>query len=236
MRLTGAIKVSVLALCCAVYSSSAYAQATTKSQSDPRPSAHAAKRTGDISIDGKIDEAAWAAATPIGELTQAVPNEGKAPSEKTEIRILYDDAAIYIGARMFDSMGAKGVKAVLTRRDALLNGGNLTSDEIAFVFDTFRDKNSRNWFQLNPLGVKGDHKDGDTSYDPVWEGASHIDSLGWTAEFRIPFSQLRFSRATEQVWGMQVWRTTDRLNEQDMWAFWRSNEYGGPAYFGTLDG
>jgi hypothetical protein len=128
------------------------------------------------------------------------------------------------------------VKAVLARRDALLNGGNLTSDEIAFVFDTFRDKNSRNWFQLNPLGVKGDHKDGDASYDPVWEGASHIDSLGWTAEFRIPFSQVRFSRATEQVWGMQVWRTTDRLNEQDMWAFWRSNEYGGPAYFGTLDG
>jgi hypothetical protein len=158
------------------------------------------------------------------------------PREKTEIRILYDDAAIYIAARMFDSMGAKGVKAVLARRDALLNGGNLTSDEIAFVFDTFRDKNSRNWFQLNPLGVKGDHKDGDSSYDPVWEGASHIDSIGWTAEFRIPFSQLRFSRATEQLWGMQVWRTTDRLNEQDMWAFWRSNEYGGPAYFGTLDG
>ena len=90
---------------------------------------------------------------------------------------------------------------MLTRRDALLNGGNLTSDEIAFVFDTFRDKNSRNWFELNPLGVKGDHKDGDASYDPVWEGASHIDSLGWTAEFRIPFSQLRFSRATEQIVG-----------------------------------
>ena len=172
MRLTRAIKLSVLTLCCAVYSHSARAQATTKSHSDPRPSAHAAKRTGTISIDGKIDEAAWAAATPIGELTQAFPNEGKAPSEKTEIRFLYDESAIYIGARMYDSMGAKGVKAVLTRRDALLNGGNLTSDGIAFVFDTFRDKNSRSWFQLNPLGVKGDHKDGDTSYDPVWEGAS----------------------------------------------------------------
>jgi hypothetical protein len=230
------IRLSVLALCCAAYSHSARAQATTKSQSDPRPSAHAAKKTGSISIDGKIDEAAWAAATPIGDLTQSYPNEGKAPGEKTEIRVLYDDAAIYIGARMYDSMGAKGVRAVLARRDALLNGGNLTSDKIAFVFDTFRDKNSRNWFELNPLGVKGDHKDGDSSYDPVWEGASNIDSLGWTAEFRIPFSQLRFSRASEQIWGMQVWRTTDRLNEQDMWAFWRSNEYGGPAYFGTLDG
>ena len=237
MRLSGAIKLSVLVLFCAASSHSARAQQTTKSQNDPRPTAHAAKRTGSIIIDGKIDEEAWAAATPIGDLTQSVPNEGKAPSEKTEIRILYDDAAIYIAARMFDSMGSKGVRAVLTRRDELLNGGNsLTSDKIAFVFDTFRDKNSRNWFELNPLGVKGDYKDGDTSFDPVWEGASHIDSLGWTAEFRIPFSQLRFSRDSEQIWGMQVWRTTDRLNEQDMWAFWRGNEYGGPAYFGTLDG
>ncbi|HUQ48326.1 MAG TPA: DUF5916 domain-containing protein [Gemmatimonadaceae bacterium] len=236
MRLPRAIKLSVLALCWALYSTVASAQATTRSHSDPRPAAHAAKRTGPIAVDGRIDESAWAAATPIGELIQSFPNEGKEPSEKTEIRILYDEAAIYIGARMFDSLGPKGVKAVLTRRDALLNGGNLTSDQIAFVFDTFRDKNSRSWFQLNPLGVKGDHKDGDTSYDPVWDGASHIDSLGWTAEFRIPFSQLRFSRATEQVWGMQVWRTTDKKNEQDMWAFWRSNEAGGPAYFGTLDG
>ncbi len=196
-----------------------------------------AKRTGSIVVDGRIDEAAWASTTPIGDLVQSYPIEGKAPSEKTDIRILYDDAAIYIAARMFDSMGQKGVRAVLTRRDALLNGGNsLTSDKIAFVFDPFHDKNSRSWFELNPLGVKGDHKDGDASYDPVWEGASHIDSVGWTAEFRIPFSQLRFSRDARQMWGLQVWRRTDRLNEQDMWAFWRSNEYGGPAYFGTLDG
>jgi hypothetical protein len=84
--------------------------------------------------------------------------------------------------------------------------------------------------------VKGDHQNGDSSYDPVWEGASSIDSLGWIAEFRIPYSQLRFSRDTAQTWGMQVWRTIDRLNEQDMWAFWRSNEAGGPPYFGTLNG
>lgn len=237
MHLNRPLKSTLLAVCCAASTHIAQAQQTTKSQSDPRPTAHAAKRTGSISVDGKVDEAAWAAATPIGDLVQSYPNEGTAPSEKTEIRVLYDEGAIYIAARMFDSMGAKGVHAVLTRRDQLLNGGNsLTSDKIAFVFDPFHDKNSRSWFELNPLGVKGDHKDGDTSYDPVWEGASHIDSLGWTAEFRIPFSQLRFSRDPNQLWGMQVWRTTDRLNEQDMWAFWRSNEAGGPAYFGTLDG
>jgi hypothetical protein len=216
---------------------SATAQQTTRSQSDPRPVAHAAPRQGEVAIDGRLDEAAWAAATPITELSQSAPDEGKPATQRTEIRILYDAAAIYIGARMYDSLGAKGVRSVLARRDQLLNGNNnLTSDKIAFVFDTFRDKNSRTWFELNPDGVKGDHQNGDDSYDPVWEGATAIDSLGWTAEFRIPYSQLHFSRDSDQLWGMQIWRATDRLNEQDMWAFWRNNEYGGPAYFGTLEG
>ncbi|HMG70635.1 MAG TPA: DUF5916 domain-containing protein [Gemmatimonadaceae bacterium] len=213
------------------------AQQTTRSQNDPRPVAQATLRQGEIAIDGRLDDAAWAAAKPITELIQAVPDEAKPPSQKTEIRILYDASAIYIGARMFDSLGAKGVRSALARRDQVMNGdNNLTSDKISFVFDTFRDKNSRSWFELNPDGVKGDHQNGDPSYDPVWEGATKIDSLGWTAEFRIPFSQLRFSRATDQIWGMQIWRTVDRRNEQDMWAFWRSNEFGGPAYFGTLEG
>ena len=124
---------------------------------------------------------------------QSTPDEGKPPSQRTELRILYDAGAIYIGARMYDSLGAKGVRSALARRDQVMNGdNNLTSDEIAVVFDTFRDKNSRTWFELNPAGVKGDHQNGDASYDPVWEGATKIDSLGWTAEFRIPFSQLRF--------------------------------------------
>src|SRR5215210_4912995 len=213
------------------------AQPTTRSQNDPRPVAKAALRAGEVTIDGRIDESAWAAATPITEFVQSSPDEGKPPSQRTEVRILYDASAIYIAARMFDSLGARGVRSVLARRDQVMNGdNNITSDNIAVVFATFRDKNSRNWFELNPDGVKGDHQNGDASYDPVWEGATKIDSLGWTAEFRIPFSQLRFSRGVDQVWGMQIWRTIDRRNENDMWAFWRNNEYGGPAYFGTLEG
>src|SRR5438874_815160 len=218
-------------------SSRAFSQATTRSQNDPRPVAEAALRQGEITIDGRIDEQAWAAAKPITELVQSQPDEGKPPSQKTEIRILYDDAALYIAARMYDSLGARGVRSALARRDQVMNGEKiLTSERITFVFDTFRDKNSRTWFELKPDGVKGDHQNGDPSYDPVWEGATKIDSVGWTAEFRIPYSQLRFSRATDQVWGMQIWREVNRRNEQDMWAFWRSNEYGGPAYFGTLEG
>src|ERR1700682_1521786 len=228
---------AMLMLALSLRSNSALAQQTTRSQNDPRPLARAALRPGEIAIDGRLDDPAWAAATPITELTQSSPDEGKPASQRTEVRILYDASAIYIGARMYDSLGAKGVRSVLARRDQLLNGNNnLTSDKIAFVFDTFRDKNSRTWFELNPSGVKGDHQNGDGSYDPVWEGATTIDSLGWTAELRIPYSQLRFSRDTAQVWGMQIWRTIDRRNESDMWAFWRNNEYGGPAFFGTLEG
>jgi len=213
------------------------AQQTTLSQNDPRPVAQASERRGEIVIDGGLGDAAWSGATPITKFVQLRPDEGKDASQRTEVRILYDEAAIYIGARMYDSLGAKGVRAVLTRRDQLVSGGNsLTSDRFSVVFDTFRDKNGRTWFDLNPLGVKGDHQNGDTSYDPVWEGSSKIDSLGWTAEMRIPYSQLRFSRDSAQVWGMQISRNIDRRAELDMWAFWRNNEFGGPAYFGTLTG
>ncbi|HXG71130.1 MAG TPA: DUF5916 domain-containing protein [Gemmatimonadaceae bacterium] len=213
------------------------AQQTTLSQNDPRPVAQASERRGEIVIDGGLGDAAWSGATPITKFVQQRPDEGKDASQRTEVRILYDETAIYIGARMYDSLGAKGVRAVLTRRDQLVGGGNsLTSDRFSVVFDTFRDKNGRTWFDLNPLGVKGDHQNGDTSYDPVWEGSSKIDSLGWTAEMRIPFSQLRFSRDSAQVWGMQISRNIDRRAELDMWAFWRNNEFGGPAYFGTLTG
>src|SRR3712207_6267281 len=76
----------------------------------------------------------------------------------------------------------------------------------------------------------------DASWDPVWEAQTRVDSSGWTAELRIPLSQLRFSRAREQTWGLQVRRYVHRLNEESSWAFWRQTESGGPAYYGHLDG
>ncbi len=236
-RLSVVITAVASTACLALAPFRSSAQSTTRSQNDPRPVAHAAPRKGSIVIDGRFDDAGWTGAIPVTEFTQQSPDEGKAPSQRTELRIVYDESALYVGARMYDSLGAKGVHGVLARRDQLLDDNSgLTSDKIALVFDTFRDKNGRTWFELNPLGVKGDHQNGDGSYDPVWEGATQIDSLGWTAEFRIPYSQLRFSRDSAQTWGMQVWRNIDRRNEQDMWAFWRLNEYGGPPYFGTLEG
>ena len=204
------------------------------SQNDPRPSARPAVRVGDVSVDGRLDESAWAAATPIAGFRQQQPDQGATPSQRTEVRILHDATTLYVGARMYDTGGPKGVRALLARRDQLLDGN--ASDKIALVFDPFRDRNTRVWFELNPLGVRGDHFNGDASFDPVWEGAAHVDSLGWSAEFRIPLSQLRFARDPVQTWGLQIWRTISRRNEQDMWAYWRPDEAGGPAYFGTLEG
>ncbi len=213
----------------------AFAQTTTPtSMNDPRPVAHAGVRTADIKIDGKLDDAAWGAATPIVDFHQQSPDEGKAPSERTEVRILVDGGNLYLGARMFDSQGPDGVRKQLARRDQLLNDN--ASDRISFVLDPYHDRSTRVWFELNPNGVKGDHINGDASFDPVWQGASNIDSLGWTAEFRIPLSQLRFPRDSVQTWGMQIWRTIARRNESDMWAFWKLNESGGPGYFGTIEG
>ena len=207
------------------------------------PTAAAAPLTGQISIDGRLNEGAWAAANPITDLHQQQPKEGAAPSQRTEIRILYGDRAIYVGARMYDSLGQAGIRAPLARRDQLLdaNGNNgsfnsLTTDKLIVMFDPYHNKVDQAWFEINPAGVRGDQFNGDPSWDPIWEGASNVDSLGWTAEMRIPYSQLRFSRDSVQTWGMQIWRYTDRLNEQDMWSFRRLNEAGGPMYWGSLTG
>jgi Domain of unknown function (DUF5916) len=218
-------------------------RAQTKTISTALPVATAAVATEPITIDGRLDESAWAKATPITDLHQQRPNEGAPPAQRTEIRILFDARALYIGARMYDSFGARGIRAPLARRDQLLdaNGNNgsfnsLTTDKLIVMLDPYHNHIDQAWFEVNPAGVKGDQFNGDPSWDPIWEAAAHVDSLGWTAEMRIPYSQLRFSRDSLQTWGMQIWRYTDRLNEQDMWSFRRLSESGGPMYWGSLTG
>jgi hypothetical protein len=205
--------------------------------------AASARRAGDVTIDGRLTEAAWRGATPITTFRQFQPAEGAPASLPTEVRILYDDEALYVGARLGDSAGARGVRAPLARRDQLVdaNGNNgsfnsLTTDKLIVVLDPYHNHLDEAWFEVNPAGVRGDQFNGDVSWDPVWEAAAHVDAEGWTAEMRIPYSQLRFSRDAAQTWGMQVWRYVDRLNERDMWSYWRRNASGGPAFFGHLTG
>jgi hypothetical protein len=212
-------------------------------QSAPVPAAGAVLRSSPVTIDGRLDEDAWRQGTPITELRQQRPTEGGTATLATEVRILYDDDAIYVGARMSEPMGAAGIRAPLARRDQLLasNGNNgafnsLTTDKLAIVLDPYHNHLDEIWFEINPAGVRGDQFNGDPSWDPVWEGTARTDATGWTAEMRIPYSQLRFARDTAQTWGLQVWRIVDRLNEQDMWSFRRRDESGGPGYFGHLQG
>ncbi|HEX7242413.1 MAG TPA: DUF5916 domain-containing protein, partial [Longimicrobiaceae bacterium] len=198
-------------------------------------SVQAVERTVPVVLDGKLDEAVWASPAPATGFTQQDPREGEPATQRTEVRFAYDAEALYIGARMFDSLGAAGVRTRLVRRDQ-----DVESDWLQFVFDTYHDHSGRTILQVNPSGVKYDAGQAtptaDPSWDPVWEAATGVDSLGWTAEIRVPFSQLRFSRDAAQTWGVQVWRYVQRLNETSMWSFWGKNEAGGPARFGHLEG
>jgi Domain of unknown function (DUF5916) len=233
---------SLFFIAATLLAATAHAQ-TIPATSVSLPSASASPAAGVITIDGILDEASWSRATPIKDFHQQQPNEGAAPTQRTEVRVLFDSRAIYIGARMYDSLGARGIRAPLARRDQLLdsNGNNgafnsLTTDKLIVMLDPYHNHIDQAWFEINPAGVRGDQFNGDPSWDPIWQAATHVDSLGWTAEMRIPYSQLRFSRDSLQTWGMQIWRYTDRLNEQDMWSFRKKSEAGGPMYFGSLNG
>ncbi|HLZ44124.1 MAG TPA: DUF5916 domain-containing protein [Gemmatimonadales bacterium] len=202
----------------------------------PAPEVRAVPLHEEIHLDGKLDEAVWQTAPVATGLRQAQPHEGEPATQRTEVRFAYDGAALYVGARMYDDSGARGIRTRLVRRDADMN-----SDYLEIIFDTYHDHIGRLFFQVNPSGVKFDANGlgggGDPSWDPVWEVKTSIDSLGWTAEMRIPFSQLRFrSTSREQTWGLQIWRQENRLNELSQWAFWRLNETGGPSKFGHLTG
>ncbi|MEO9047775.1 MAG: DUF5916 domain-containing protein [Gemmatimonadaceae bacterium] len=196
----------------------------------------AVRRQVAIDIDGRLNEADWKRAVPATGFLQHDPDEGRPAVERTEVRFLYDDDALYIGARMYDDGGAAGVRTRLVRRDDAT-----TADNLLFVFDTYHDRVGRTVFRIDPSGVQYDalstgRADPDPAWDAVWESATRVDSLGWTAEIRIPFSQLRLAGSGPQTWGLQIWRFEQRHNETSQWAFWTKREPGGPPYFGHLTG
>lgn len=200
------------------------------------PVARAVPLEGSIRLDGRLDEPVWQTASPATDFRQNQPREREPALQRTEVRFVYDGAAIYVGARMFDTEGAAGVRTRLVRRDA-----DPSSDYINVIFDTYHDHIGRLFFAVNPSGARYDANGlgggEDDSWDPVWEVKTTIDSLGWTAEMRIPFAQLRYpSTTSEQTWGLQVWRQENRLNELSQWAFWKLTESGGPPRFGHLEG
>jgi hypothetical protein len=199
------------------------------------PSLMAMPRGTTIRLDGRLDEPAWREAEPATNFTQQRPDDGAPATQRTEVRVLFDDQAIYIGARMYDTEGRDGVRTRLVRRDQWTE-----SDWIELIFDTWHDHVGRTSFGVNPSGVKRDAGVAsawlDQSWDAVWDAATQVDDEGWSAELRIPWSQLRFSGDEDQVWGLQIFRTVSRLNEISMWSYWSQREAGGPSLFGHVEG
>jgi hypothetical protein len=195
------------------------------------PRALAVQLQGTIELDGRLDEAIWAQAPAITSFWQREPDEALPATQKTEVRFVFDGETLFVGARMYDDLGEDGVTARLVRRDS-----DAQSDQLSLTFDTFLDHRGQVELSINPAGVRGDAFNYDDSWDPVWRASSHVDELGWTAELEIPFSQLRFPREPDQVWGLQVRRFVQRLNEVSVWSFWHLNESGGPSRYGHLDG
>ncbi len=199
----------------------------------------AARLTGDIHVDGHFDEPAWATAPATGDFTQSWPKPGNPATQRTEVRVLYDDEALYVGVRAFDAH-PDSVASQLARRDAT----GIFSDWIHLIVDSYHDRRSGFRFSVNPHGVKKDvlHSNDtneDLNWDAVWEVGTAIDSLGWTAEYRIPFSQLRFGpvpRGTARTWGLQVQRDVARYQERDSWSPWTQQSGGYISSSGDLAG
>jgi hypothetical protein len=227
---------ALLAAAWFVAPASAAAQQVPERQHDrPVPETTAARATSSIQIDGRLEDEAWAAAEVITELRQREPDEGSPVSQPTEVRILYTDEALYVGAWL-----AGPVTYRLGRRDM----PTLDSDWFGVTLDSHHDHRTGYRFQVNPGGVQRDGTIGmeggtereDLSWDAVWEVATTVSAEGWTVEMRIPFSQLRFSAEAVQTWGLQLVRIIGPRQETAHWSFQPRGQPGGVPTYGHLAG
>ena len=206
----------------------------------PAPkTAHAVRFTGPAPrIDGSLDDGAWSQGRVVSDFVQKIPVEGAAPSVATEVKLLYDDDALYVGARLRRTDPA-AIRTSITRRD-----GESDAEVFTVSLDTYLDRRTAYSFSLSSGGVRGDFyhaQDSEDSgreaqFDPVWAGSAHVDGEGWTAELRIPFSQLRFNAAAAQTWGLQLTRSVADKAERVQWVLIPVSAAGFASRFGTLDG
>ncbi|WP_442267692.1 DUF5916 domain-containing protein [Tenacibaculum sp. ZS6-P6] len=174
------------------------------------------KTDKELVIDGRLDEPAWEAVPWGGDFFQKDPEEGVAPAFQTKFKILYDTKYLYIAIRAFDD-SPEEIEARLTRRDGF------AGDRVNVIIDSYHDKRTAFVFTVTAAGVKGEEfvtqngQNWDESWNPVWYTDAVIDDKGWTGEMKIPFSQLRFGKAKEQIWGLNFNRTIFRKNERSLW-------------------
>ncbi len=196
-----------------------------------------AKRTNPLLpvIDGKLDDLVWQEGEWEGGFIQSEPYEGQAPSQQTAFKILYDGKNIYVAIQAYDEDPDK-IERRLARRD------NLEGDQVSILLDSYYDHRTAFSFAVNAAGVKGDAiisdngQSSDQNWDPIWYVKAAVGTEGWTAEMRIPLSQLRFGKKQEHVWGLQVNRFYFRKEEVSNWQLIPKAVSGFVDQFGELHG
>jgi hypothetical protein len=193
-------------------------------QAPPPPTAGAPgellayRRTGAIQIDGRLDEEVWREAAAAGQFTQEAPHYGEAATSPTEVRVLYDDQYLYVGARMRHPAAAGQVTGLVHRRDR-----DSASDWFGIAVDTVHDRRTAHEFRVNAAGVQRDvllfaDTSSDDTWDAVWDSSVSVDGDGWIAELRIPLSLLRIRAGEgEQSWGINFVRVDQDPQETDRW-------------------
>lgn len=186
-------------------------------------------------IDGVFDDACWDELQWSGGFITRQPKEGQTPLNKTAFKLTYDDKFVYLAIRCFDSEPDKIVRR-LTRRDGF------DGDWVEVNIDSYNDKRSAFSFTVNAAGVIGDEfitnngNNWDANWNPIWYVKTTIDEKGWTAEMKIPLSQLRFPKKEKHTWGLQFTRYDFRNQERSNWKFISQNTAGWVSNFGVLDG
>ncbi len=186
-------------------------------------------------VNGELSEDLWRLSTAVDAFVQREPEEGGKPSQRTEFRVAYDATTLYVKVRAFDTEASR-IRGYLTRRDA-----ESPSDWIRVLIDSYHDRRTAYEFAVNPVGVKQDRywyndNNNDDSWDAVWDVKVATDEQGWTAEFRIPFSQLRFNPTASSMFGFAVARQIGRLNETSTWPLLARSATGYVSSFGDLGG
>ncbi len=184
-----------------------------------RPQVAAVRATGALRVDGVLDEADWARATPITGFRLIQNREGEAPSESTEVRVLFDETHLYFGCRCWNR-GPGALRASLAPRDQILD-----LDNLGIALDPYLDRRRAFTFGVNPYGVQYDGifigDELDTQWDGVWDAEATRDSAGWTAELAIPLRTLRFPENGPGAWGLWIRRQIQKNDEVCSWPLYR---------------
>lgn len=192
---------------------------------------NAVRVEGGLRIDGSLDDEAWQQSMVMTDFVQYLPNEGAQPSQRTAVRILYDNQALYVGVVMYDT-APDSIMKELGMRDIL----DLNSDYFLIGFDPYLKDQDAWHFGVYASGVQVDFKRSDDTYDAIWESAVRISDEGWIAEMRIPWSAIRFPAKPEQHWSMQANRYIRRNRETILWTQVPSKTNNAQLFWGSLKG